>query len=60
MFMFLSGILVDLVKRMMGFLGRNATSYRPEQHYMRGPGPAVEKKRAIADTSSRPSRSALR
>jgi hypothetical protein len=29
----------------MALLGKSANPYRPERHYMRGPGPASERKR---------------
>ena len=37
--------LVTLVKSALGFF-RHSTSYRAERHYMRGPGPACERKKS--------------
>lgn len=34
----------EAFRTIASLLGRYSTSYRPERHYMRGPGPAFEKK----------------
>ncbi len=39
-------LLLSLVRNVVGFLGRYSTSYHAERHYMRGPGPACERKRS--------------
>lgn len=42
----LRDFLVTLVKNAFSFLGRHSTPYHAERHYMRGPGPACERKKA--------------
>jgi hypothetical protein len=38
--------LVTLVKNAYSFLSWHSTAYHAERHYMRGPGPACERKKA--------------
>jgi hypothetical protein len=38
--------LILLAMNLIGFLRRGTRPYFPERHYMRGPGPACERKRA--------------
>jgi hypothetical protein len=47
--MLVSGkFLLHLLKNTMAFFAKASGAYRPERHYMRGPGPACERKRAAA------------
>ena len=51
--MLLSGkFLLSLLKNAMAFLGGGSNFYRPERHYMRGPGPACERKQAAGGAAS--------
>lgn len=38
--------LVLLCRALLGHVHPSRTKYRPEQHYMRGPGPAAHHKRS--------------
>jgi hypothetical protein len=48
----LSGKFLLLLKKVMALLGKTTNPYRPERHYMRGPGPASQRKRAAAGAAS--------
>jgi len=48
----LSGKFLLLLKNVMALLGKTTNPYRPERHYMRGPGPASQRKRAAAGAAS--------
>jgi hypothetical protein len=39
-------LLITLMKNLVGLFGRHSTSYHAERHYMRGPGPACERKKS--------------
>ena len=37
-------LLLSLLTNVTSFFGSKSTPYRPERHYMRGPGPASQRK----------------
>jgi hypothetical protein len=47
-------ILTDSVRELLRTFERSLDSYRPELHYMRGPGPKWHAKRAGTATSAAP------
>jgi hypothetical protein len=51
MFQF-SKLLLSLLTNVIAFFGGKSGSYRPERHYMRGPGPASQRKGAAPGSVS--------
>jgi hypothetical protein len=45
-------LLLSLLTNVTSFFGGKSTSYRPERHYMRGPGPASQRKGAAPGSAS--------
>ncbi len=45
------GVLAEIVEFWRQFVGAAFSPYRPEEHYMRGPGPAWRKKHGLNRTA---------